>query len=233
MKKPFETYFGGKGSDGTFQTIINQVPKCSVFVELMAGNGTIGRLLQERDIYHQLIVYFNDIDPVVTNAFVSAGLNCLNEDYKYVLEEYFHPSRINLDNVVFYCDPPYLKSTRKSQDNRYRFEWTDEQHIEFLEIISEAKSKVMVSHYPSELYDTFLGGWRKIEFQSQKRHGLATECLWMNYPEPIELQTYDFLGKNYTDRQRIKRKRERFVKKIMDLPMLERKAILEEIENFN
>ena len=87
MKKPFETYFGGKGSDGTFQTIINQVPKCSVFVELMAGNGTIGRLLQERDIYHQLIVYFKK--DITGSLRLLSSVIFLNTSYRlYFLIQY-------------------------------------------------------------------------------------------------------------------------------------------------
>jgi hypothetical protein len=48
----------------------------------------------------------------------------------------------------------------------------------------------------------------------------------MNYPEPKELHDYSLLGKDRTDRQRIKRKIERHVKRLQALSVLERKAIL-------
>ncbi|MFC0181480.1 Site-specific DNA-adenine methylase [Pseudarcicella hirudinis] len=38
-----ESYFGGKGSDGTYQTIINQIPAVDIYVESYAGHASIFR----------------------------------------------------------------------------------------------------------------------------------------------------------------------------------------------
>ena len=39
----YPSYFGGKNGSGVYQTIINQIPKHSVYCELFLGRGTIMR----------------------------------------------------------------------------------------------------------------------------------------------------------------------------------------------
>ena len=38
---PFKSYNGGKGGSGTYQSIINYIPKCSIYVDAFAGNGGV------------------------------------------------------------------------------------------------------------------------------------------------------------------------------------------------
>ncbi len=83
----------------------------------------------------------------------------------------------------------------------------------------------MISGYPSLLYDELLSDWRTYEFTVMTRGGVRTEKIWMNYPGG-EVYSAAFAGKNYIDRQRIKRKAERWAKKYQALPPAERMAIL-------
>lgn len=55
------------------------------------------------------------------------------------------------------------------------------------------------------------------------------ECIYMNYDKPARLHEYTYLGLDCWDRQRIKRKIERFVNKLRGLPDHEREAILEAV----
>ena len=65
-------------------------------------------------------------------------------------------------------------------------------------------------------------------YNSYDRTGeLRIECLYCNYPAPEELHDYRYLGENFTERQRIRRKIIRHIKKLKNLPVLERNAILE------
>ena len=96
--------------------------------------------------------------------------------------------------TFFYCDPPYVPSTRRA--GVYKHELTDEDHQELVELLKQIQGRVMLSGYPNELYDSL--GWRRIEWEvnchaagrtrvsglqgagsaaGQKR----TECVWMNY----------------------------------------------------
>lgn len=99
-----------------------------------------------------------------------------------------------------YCDPPYLMETRKS-GQLYMFEYDRDQHVELL------------------------------NFTAQTRGGTpATEYAWFNYPEPVRLHDYSFLGCNFRERERIKRKKQRWVDRLKKMPMLERRALLNAIE---
>ena len=88
--------------------------------------------------------------------------------------------------TFFYCDPTYVPESRTSPD-AYDHEMTGEQHEAFLDAAMHCKGKVMISGYPSELYDGRLAGWNRRVFDLpnnaaggvEKRR--MTEVLWMNY----------------------------------------------------
>ncbi len=88
--------------------------------------------------------------------------------------------RFDSENVFMYLDPPYLLSGRAAK--QYRHEMSDADHEELLETILKSRAKIMVSGYESEMYDSYLAGWRKEQFKSCAEHGGAqTETVWMNY----------------------------------------------------
>jgi hypothetical protein len=80
---------------------------------------------------------------------------------------------------------------------------------------------VILSGYPSRLYDETLAGWRSKEFQAMTRGGVRTEKIWMNYPEGCAY-SHTLAGKDSNDRHRhrIKRKVERWRAKYSALPLL-------------
>lgn len=83
----------------------------------------------------------------------------------------------------------------------------------------------MLSGYPSALYGAMLADWRVIEFQAMTRGGPRTECVWMNYP-PSRAHWATFAGRNFVERQRIKRKAARWAARYRELPAGERVSIL-------
>ena len=88
--------------------------------------------------------------------------------------------RYNSPDTLIYCDPPYLQSLRKK--NMYHHEMTEQQHIELLEVLLASKSKVIISGYESELYDSMLGGWHKEKKPTTAQMGLPrTEKIWFNF----------------------------------------------------
>jgi DNA adenine methylase len=64
---------------------------------------------------------------------------------------------------------------------------TDEQHRELARVLNNCKSKVIISGYPSALYDELYSKWRKKQFDVAENVSRAkckrrsTECLWMNF----------------------------------------------------
>jgi hypothetical protein len=90
---------------------------------------------------------------------------------------------------------------------------------------------VMVSGYWSRLYADSFSSWNSFSFEAQTRGGsTATEYAWFNYPEPVQLHDYSFLGDNFRERERIKRKKQRWVSRLQRMPMLERRSLLNAIE---
>lgn len=85
-------------------------------------------------------------------------------------------------NVLIYVDPPYVLETRERK--MYRYEMSDEQHIELLEALCRSKAMVMISGYDCDLYEQYLSGWRKVQIaaRAQNNHQ-RVEILWMNFEE--------------------------------------------------
>jgi DNA adenine methylase len=92
-------------------------------------------------------------------------------------------------DVLLYVDPPYLRSTRNS--GAYRHEMTEADHRDLAAALSEVEASVVLSGYPSELYDSELyTGWHRTEFESgtgqnAETWGNRTEVLWSNRPFPV------------------------------------------------
>jgi DNA adenine methylase len=88
--------------------------------------------------------------------------------------------------TLFYCDPPYLHETRATTD-AYAFEMTEADHAELLDVLKGCKGKVMLSGYPSALYDASLACWNRHAFDlpnhaaGGKSKARATEVLWCNF----------------------------------------------------
>lgn len=97
-------------------------------------------------------------------------------------------TRMDDPGVLHYIDPPYLPQTRSSGNRRrgkgfhvYEHEMELEDHIALLEVLRELKGYVVLSGYPSDLYDDALPGWRRVERQAWADGGRKrTECLWIN-----------------------------------------------------
>lgn len=89
--------------------------------------------------------------------------------------------------ALFYCDPPYLHSTRTAPKAYGAYEMTAEKHRELLDVLRQCKGKVMLSGYPSPLYDEALADWTRHTFDLPNQVSAAkvkereTEVLWCNF----------------------------------------------------
>jgi hypothetical protein len=105
----------------------------------------------------------------------------------------------------------------------YRHEfWTREQHAQLISVLSSLPCKVALSGYYSDLYAEQLKGWRSIQYASMTRGGAREEWLWMNYPEPLELADYRYLGENFRERERLSKMRRRWLARLASMNRLER-----------
>lgn len=213
-------YLGAKGGAGVFQLIIGLMPPHDTYVEPFAGSAVIFHrkppaarsILVDKD--PRALAQLGDRAPI--GAIEGCGIEFLSAlDVR------------PLGRVLIYADPPYPHSTRTSAA-RYRHELTDDDHRRLaaaLQARSRDGAKVIVSSYPNALYDELFGGWSTREFQAMTRGGVRTEKVWFNFtPDAVHWASY--AGRDFTDRQRIKRKAARWRAKFMACPPAERQAIL-------
>ena len=89
--------------------------------------------------------------------------------------------------TLHFVDPPYLHGTRVLQAGKagyYRHEMSDDDHRELLDVLLDLEGFVVLSGYPSDLYDQVLAGWERHVTGSRISAGrggaVRTECVWLN-----------------------------------------------------
>lgn len=214
-------YPGAKSGAGVYQTIINQIPPHDVFIEAFAGSAQVTRL--KRPATATIVI---DCDGAAQSMYGDLpGVTAFCGDAVRWLSDY-----VFAGNEVVYCDPPYLRSVRSCQRDYYASEFdTEKQHAALLAVLCRIPVPVLLSGYRTPLYDRTLSTWRRVDYTAMTRGGPAIESLWMNFPEPFALHDYRYLGGNFRERERIKRKRDRWRDKLAIMPTLERMAILSAI----
>lgn len=84
-------------------------------------------------------------------------------------------------DTLHYLDPPYVPSTRKSR-HRYRHEMSEDSHRKLASVAQSLNGMVMISGYPSTLYDDELySSWDRFTLTHHSQNALKTlEVLWIN-----------------------------------------------------
>lgn len=212
-----KSYFGGKGGSGVYQTIINEIPLHDIYIEPFLGGGSI--LLKKRPAQKSFGID-KDKDAIINFAKKSQGkidnLNLLVADALEFMVEMVKTPMLKQKYFIF-IDPPYLLSTRKSQE-RYKFELTDQDHVElikFADSLNKQQFKVAISTYPNEIYRNLLTTWRVVEYNSVDRAGnVRKEQLYCNYEKPKILHDPSFLGATFEKRSDINKRIKRNVEKL-------------------
>lgn len=96
--------------------------------------------------------------------------------------------RFDHEEGLIYCDPPYVHSTREEHSRAiYHSEMSDDEHRQLSELLCRCKAKVVVSGYPSSLYQELYADWRMVTFDianhaaGGRRKGRETECIWLSF----------------------------------------------------
>lgn len=239
-------YPGGKNGEGVWQKIINLMPPHRVYIEPFLGSGAIMRMKRpaERNIGA-------DLDPRVVEKMglwasyesdLPGGIVFYADSGRDVIErgwpamppfEFYVMDALEVlkaypwrgDEFV-YLDPPYVRSARRSAARIYKHEYSDDDHRALLELVIRLPCSIAISGYASALYSDALSEWRVYTFDAMTRRGKATEYVWMNYSETVKRHDYRYLGKDFRERERIKRKKNRFVGKLARMDPTERAALL-------
>jgi DNA adenine methylase len=92
--------------------------------------------------------------------------------------------------TLHYVDPPYVYATRNERNagSTYRHEMTDEQHKDLADTLHDLAGVVIVSGYPSPLYEDLYANWQRWE-RAAKADGARDriEVLWINRPVQANL----------------------------------------------
>ena len=209
-------YPGGKGR--LWRAISIMMPPHDVYIETHLGGGAV--LRNKRPAQKNIGI---DIDPDVIAAarcWTIPNLELAQEDAVAFIERYpFH------GNELVYVDPPYPRSTRKGK-RYYRFEYGQEDHLRLLEVLLNLDCAVMISSYPSELYEEKLQSWCAFTLENISHGGRRTEVVWTNFSLTERRHDYSHVGASFRERERIRRKASRLVRNLERLPPLERHAIV-------
>ena len=208
-------WFGSKATSGLCQPLIAMCPPHVAYIETHLGGGAIMKRKPPAlrnigiDLNRRAIDTFSCAYPVelhhgCCHAFLS--------DFDFDGRE------------LVYADPPYVQSARKSQ-RRYRYDYTDADHVELLGILKSLPCSAMVSGYPSRLYDEHLSDWHSLEIQVNNQSCIVTEKLWFNFA-PDRVHWAAFAGRNFTHRQTVKRKAASWGRRYAAMPRAERLAVL-------
>lgn len=115
---------------------------------------------------------------------VAARLKLVHLENKDALEVI---ARFDGPGTLFYCDPPYVQSERCKRwaSEGYLYEMDDEAHRELAAVLRSVEGFVVLSGYPSELYDELYWDWVRERVSSVKDGGRvgsqkSIECVWLS-----------------------------------------------------
>jgi DNA adenine methylase len=217
-------YMGAKTGQGIYQAIIALMPPHDTYIEAFAGTAAIYKLKPAAEASYLIERDREQAQTLANEVRDRRGRSVLCEDALRRLDV-FDPRPFG--RVLIYADPPYLLSTRTSL-KRYRHDFTEADHLKLAAALSRLAGEgvaIILSGYPSALYDALYAGWNTRELQAMTRGGPRTEKLWYNF-EPGAAHWSTFAGRDFTDRQRIKRKATSWAKRFAAMPPAERQAVL-------
>jgi DNA adenine methylase len=113
------------------------------------------------------------------------GVQIENTDAFALIEKF-----ASVPKCLIYFDPPYVPDTRV-HTKRYAYEWPQELHKRAADLLKEHTGYVVVSGYPSELYEQLYenDGWVRVDkLADTMGQTKRTECLWLSP------KTYSALG---------------------------------------
>ena len=90
--------------------------------------------------------------------------------------------------TLFYCDPPYVHSTRNKRTlDAYGVEMSEADHRELANVLRKATGRIILSGYPSPLYDELYEDWTHLDSDVANHasgtttKSRMTERLWCNW----------------------------------------------------
>jgi DNA adenine methylase len=158
-----------------------------VWVKLSQGRGA--HLLESGWRYHEITRGRGSGMPTTLRGYVGRfaaaadrlrGVSLEAIDALELIQKYGRDSE-----TLIYLDPPYLLSTRARKGYKHEFHQPPD-HRALAEVAGDCKAMVMLSGYPSPLYDELYADWDRHEIAWQTNQGdsanrARTEVIWANF----------------------------------------------------
>lgn len=208
-------YPGGKGK--SFQHVINVMPPHDRYIETHLGSGAIMR--RKRPALRNIGIEIDDRVVEGWRRAPIAGVEVILGDAIEVL-----PSLMPTPADLIYCDPPFMLSTRKVRCYRHEYEEADHQRL--LDMLVATPARVVISGYRSGLYEERLSGWHRTEYRCRTRQGFALESLWTNFRPGPCLHDYAHVGRNFREREQLRRRIRTLTARLARASEVERNAAL-------
>jgi DNA adenine methylase len=100
--------------------------------------------------------------------------------------------RFDSPDTLIYCDPPYLHETRDVNScDVYGVEMTEKDHRNLAATLNACMGAIVLSGYPSPLYDEMFCSWRRVDFDianhaaGGRRKSRKTEVIWIKKNEVV------------------------------------------------
>jgi DNA adenine methylase len=224
-------YPGSKGGAGVWQRIISEMPPHTTYIEAFLGTGIILRKKTPAPIAIGVDASSRAVENFCQSLRAESGVKGLQDpsaicgDARGIVPGLVHALP---KPALVYADPPYPLEVRSCKRSYYEHELlTADEHREILAMLKALPCMVIVSSYWSELYAAELADWRTVKIPTVNRRGKRViEWLWCNFPEPTALHDDRFIGENFRERWRIKKRVRRWQSRLAELPPLERRALL-------
>lgn len=220
--KPFATYPGSKDAAGSAERIVRLFPPHSLYVEPFLGGGAV--LRRKTPALRTIGI---DDDGRVVAAWKRVewpGLELIEDDGLSWLEASSLPA-----DALVYADPPYPRSTR-SRRRLYAHEWTDAEHRRLLDCLLSLPCSVVVSSYENPMYSEAFAAWERDSWRTMTRGGVRIEHAWASRSTLARFgESARCAGRDFRERERLKRKAQRWRAKLERMPERERAVILAEL----
>ncbi len=208
---------GGKG--GLYRQLIGLMPPHEVYIETHLGSGAVLRF--KRPAARNIGI---DLDLDVIRTWQERPVRNL-EIRQADAVDFLHAFPYRGTELI-YCDPPYLTATRRRR-RIYRFDYSEQDHEELLATLKALPAMVMLSGYDSDLYRERLSGWRCVRFRTGSHGQSRVEAVWMNFDPPAVPHDLRYVGRDFREREQIRRRQQRLKRRVESLKPAERALLFE------
>lgn len=212
-------YPGAKAGAGVRQQILSLMPPHRTYVEAFLGSGQIFYAKKPADVSividrDEVLVRRHAAKPRPSTTYVVGDALQLLASLKLTRQD------------LVYADPPYHPDTR-SHRRLYRYELERQGHSTLLAVLQGLDCNVILSGYRHASYDAALRDWYRLDYGVMTRGGRRVESAWCNFTPYQQLHDTRYVGANFRERERIKRKKGRWVSRFKAMPPAERNVIAE------